>query len=84
LRQVITVPARPKAWGLAAWTLRSWVRIPLKAWMFVPVFLCCAVLWRQMPWVPTRRADQKVVPNVELIHIFRGNSELKHVTRPNP
>jgi ribose/xylose/arabinose/galactoside ABC-type transport system permease subunit len=24
----------------------SWVRIPLKAWMFVLVFLCCVVLCR--------------------------------------
>jgi hypothetical protein len=30
-------------WVLAAWTLGSWVRIPFKAWMFVLVFLCCAV-----------------------------------------
>jgi hypothetical protein len=32
-----------------ALTLGSWARIPLKAWMYVRVFLCCAVLRRQRP-----------------------------------
>jgi hypothetical protein len=31
---------------LAGWLLGSWVRIPLKAWIFVRVFLCCVVLCR--------------------------------------
>jgi hypothetical protein len=30
----------------AAWTLGSWVRIPLEAWICVRVFLCCVVLCR--------------------------------------
>jgi hypothetical protein len=30
----------------AARTLDSWVRIPLEAWMYVHVFLCCVVLCR--------------------------------------
>jgi hypothetical protein len=34
---------------LAGWLLGSWVRNPLKAWMFVRVFLCCVVLCRQRP-----------------------------------
>jgi hypothetical protein len=36
---------RSEAWVLAGWLLRSWVRIPLKAWMFVPSLsvLCCPV-----------------------------------------
>jgi hypothetical protein len=42
----VTVVVRSKAWVLAGWLLGSWVRIPLKAWMFVRVFLCCAVLCR--------------------------------------
>jgi hypothetical protein len=33
----------------AGWLLGSWVRIPLKAWMFVRVFLCCVVLCRYRP-----------------------------------
>jgi hypothetical protein len=34
---------------LAGWLLGSWVRIPLKAWMFVRVFLCCVVLCKYRP-----------------------------------
>jgi hypothetical protein len=36
----ITVAVRSEAWVLAGWLLGSWVRIPLKSWMFVRVFLC--------------------------------------------
>jgi hypothetical protein len=34
-----------EAWVMAGWLLGSWVRIPLKAWMFVPCLsvLCCPV-----------------------------------------
>jgi hypothetical protein len=32
-----------RTWSLGYWL---WVQIPLKAWMFVPVFLCCIVLCR--------------------------------------
>jgi hypothetical protein len=32
---------RSEAKALISWTLRSWVRIKLKAWVFVLVFLCC-------------------------------------------
>jgi hypothetical protein len=42
----VTVAVRSEAWVLACWLLGSWVRIPLKAWMFVRVFLCCVVLCR--------------------------------------
>jgi hypothetical protein len=45
----VTVAVRSEAWVLAGWLLGSWVRIPLKAWMFVRVFLCCVVLCRQRP-----------------------------------
>jgi hypothetical protein len=40
----VTVAVRSEAWVLAGWLLGLWVRIPLKAWMFVRVFLCCVVL----------------------------------------
>jgi hypothetical protein len=40
----VTVAVRSEAWVLAGWLLGSWVRIPLKAWMFILVFLCCVVL----------------------------------------
>jgi hypothetical protein len=40
----VTVAVRSEAWVLAGWLLGSWVRIPLKAGMFVRVFLCCVVL----------------------------------------
>jgi hypothetical protein len=41
----VTVAVRSEAWVLASWLLESWVRIPLKAWMFVPCLsvLCCPV-----------------------------------------
>jgi hypothetical protein len=42
----VTVAVRSEAWILAGWLLGSWVRVPLKAWMFVRVFLCCVVLCR--------------------------------------
>jgi hypothetical protein len=42
----VTVAVRSEAWVLAGWLLGSWVRIPLKAWLFVRVFLCCVVLCR--------------------------------------
>jgi hypothetical protein len=40
----VTTPSEAKA--LLAWILRSLVRIPFKAWLFVLVFLCCDVLCR--------------------------------------
>jgi hypothetical protein len=42
----VTVAVRSEAWVLAGWLLGSWVLIPLKAWMFIRVFLCCVVLCR--------------------------------------
>jgi phage gp36-like protein len=36
--------ARSEAYAVIASMLRSWVRIPFKACMFVLVFLCCVVL----------------------------------------
>jgi hypothetical protein len=41
----VTVAVRSGAWVLAGWLLGSWVRIPLKAWMFVLCLsvLCCPV-----------------------------------------
>jgi hypothetical protein len=43
--QYTPVPLAPRseAKTLIACALRSWVRIPLEAWMFVLFFLCCAV-----------------------------------------
>jgi hypothetical protein len=48
------VAVRSEAWVLAGWLLGSWVRIPLKAWMFVPCIsvLCCPVYVEAL-----RRAD---------------------------
>jgi Na+-translocating ferredoxin:NAD+ oxidoreductase RnfD subunit len=46
IKSPVTVAVRSQAWVLAGWLLGSWVRIPLKAWMFVRVFLCCVVLCR--------------------------------------
>jgi phage gp36-like protein len=43
---LIPVAARSEAWVLIAWMLRSRVLIPLKAWMFILVFMCCVVLCR--------------------------------------
>jgi hypothetical protein len=40
----VPVAARFEAKALIAWTSRWWVRIPLKALIFVLVFLCCVVL----------------------------------------
>jgi hypothetical protein len=45
----VTVAVRSEAWVLSGWLLGSWIRIPLKAWMFVRVFLCCVVLCRLRP-----------------------------------
>jgi hypothetical protein len=42
----VTVAMWSEVWVLASWFLGSWVRIPLKTWMFVRVFLCCVVLCR--------------------------------------
>jgi hypothetical protein len=41
-----TVDVQSKASVLTMWALGSWVRILLKAWVFVLVFLCCTVLCR--------------------------------------
>jgi hypothetical protein len=38
----VTVAVRSEARVLAGWLLGSWVRIPLKAWMFLP---CLSVLY---------------------------------------
>jgi hypothetical protein len=42
----VTVAVLSDAWVLVGWLLGEWVRIPLKTWMFVRVFLCCVVLCR--------------------------------------
>jgi len=39
---------RLRSWTVR--TLRSLVRIPLEAWKYIWVFLCCAVLCRQRSW----------------------------------
>jgi hypothetical protein len=36
----VTVVSQSRTWVMAASMLKSWVRIPLKTWMFVIVFLC--------------------------------------------
>jgi hypothetical protein len=42
---LVTVAVRSEAWVLAGCLLGSWVRIPLRAWMFIPCLsvLCCPV-----------------------------------------
>jgi hypothetical protein len=40
------VTARSEAMYLIAWTLRSWFRISLKAWVLVLVSVCCVILCR--------------------------------------
>jgi hypothetical protein len=47
---IVSMVARSRVRVLAAWILESWVRIPFKTWMFVRVFLCCAVLCMHRPW----------------------------------
>jgi ankyrin repeat protein len=50
LKKVAKLPSKMAvqygAWVSVAWILRSCYQIPLKAWLFVLVFLCWAVLWR--------------------------------------
>jgi hypothetical protein len=48
------VAVRSEAWVLAGWLLGSWVRISLKAWMFIPCLsvFCCPVKVEAL-----RRAD---------------------------
>lgn len=81
-RPVDIVAARSKAWVLAAWILRFWVRIPLKTWMFVLGVLCCGVLWGQRRGVGLIPV-LGVLSNVELVDNFRCNSEFEQVTSPN-
>jgi hypothetical protein len=64
----VRVAERYEATVLSAWTLRSWVRIPFKARMFVLVSLCFVVLCR---WRPLRRAEHSskaVLPSVWIQH----------------
>jgi hypothetical protein len=46
MKMPVRVAVRSEVWVFAGWLLKSWVRIPLKAWMFVRVFLGCVVLCR--------------------------------------
>lgn len=46
----ISVAVRSKTWVFTAWILRSEVQIPLTAYLFVPIFLCYAVLYRYTPY----------------------------------
>jgi hypothetical protein len=45
-------------------SLGPWVLIPLKPWMFVRVFLCCAVLCTGRGLATGRSLIQGVLPNV--------------------
>jgi hypothetical protein len=54
LKAFLVSPQRSVRRRSSSWLLGSWVRIPLEAWMFVYVFLCCVVLCRS---TPLRRAD---------------------------
>jgi hypothetical protein len=48
--------------ALITWPPISLVRILLKEWVFVLVFLCCAVLWRQRPlrWAHHYRVSKQI------------------------
>jgi hypothetical protein len=72
----VTVAVRFEAWVLAGWLLGSWVRIPLKAWMFVGIFLCYVVLcrWRPCEGLITRPRS----PTIRL----NSSRNLPHVRRP--
>jgi hypothetical protein len=61
----VTVAVRSEAWVLAGWLVGSWVRSPLKARMFVRVFLCCVVLCRYRPcdWLITRPRSSTICLN---------------------
>ncbi|KDR19807.1 hypothetical protein L798_04740 [Zootermopsis nevadensis] len=48
----------------AAWSLGPWVRIPLKAWMFVRVFLCCAILCTGRGLATGQSLIQGVLPTI--------------------
>jgi hypothetical protein len=64
---------------LAGWLLGSWVRIPLKAWMFVRVFLCCVVLcrWRSCDGLMTRPRSPTICLNSSrnLLYVRRQKSK---------
>jgi hypothetical protein len=45
IEMTILVSSRSEAYNFTAWILRSWIRVPLKVWEIVVVFvLCCSVL----------------------------------------
>jgi hypothetical protein len=75
----VTVAVRSEAWVLAGWLLGSWVRIPLKAWMFVRVFLCCVVLcrWRPCDGLITRPRSPTICQNSSrnLLYVRRPGSK---------
>jgi hypothetical protein len=52
--------------ALIVWTLTSWVRISLKAWMFVLVFLCCFILCRLKRLPRADHSSKGVLPSVKI------------------
>lgn len=46
ISSLIAVVVRWGVWVLIAQELRLWVRVPLKLWTFVRIFLCFAVVYR--------------------------------------
>jgi hypothetical protein len=76
--QPVTVAVRSEAWVSAGWLLGSWVRIPLKAWMYVRGFLCCIVLcrWRPCDGLITHPRSPTVCLNSprNLLHVKRPRS----------
>jgi hypothetical protein len=49
---------------LAALLLGSWVPIPLEAWKFVFMFLCCVVLCRQRPLRQAEHSSKRALLSV--------------------
>jgi hypothetical protein len=80
LEMLVTVATWFGVWALISWTLGSWVWIPLKAWMFVLVFLCCAVLCRHRPcdWLITPpRSPAKYVNSLRNLPCVRWPRSFK-------
>jgi hypothetical protein len=79
----VSVASRSEVKALIAWTLRPWVRIPLRAGMFFFVFLCCVVeveaLRRGSP--PSRKSYQmsEIIKKFQKVILNLSGSK-----RPNP
>jgi hypothetical protein len=65
-------------------TKRSWVRIPVKAWIFAFCVFVCYVLSCVCSGLATGLSPvQRVIPSVCKINKFRNNSEWEETRAPN-